>query len=293
MFMVPEQATAFALYESGQMDYLDNRSFPTPEVARNKNSSEYRNVELLKSNYIGFNVKKKPFDDKRVRLAISMCLDRTAFPKILRRQEKPAFTFIPVGLAGYVPDDPPKFDPPAARKLLAEAGYPDGKGFPPVEILYPSREDSKIVMEEIQDQLKRNLNLHFELTTQEFKVYMNSLHRDPPPIFHANWGADFPDPETFAGVFVSHNSNNHTLWTNAEYDKLVEEAEAELDPAKRIKLYEKADHIVCRQEAAIACTYVGTQNIMCKPWVHGICANKLDVTFLKDAQIDNNWHEWR
>src|SRR6185503_3566390 len=152
---------------------------------------------------------------------------------------------------------------PAARKLLAEAGYPDGKGFPHVDVLYPSREDAKLIMETIQDQLKRNLNLHVDLSNQEFKVYMNALHRDPPPIFLANWGADFPDPETFAAVFVSHDANNHTLWTNARYDELVFRAEEESDMQKRLDSYRKADHLLCKEEAAVACLFNATENIMC------------------------------
>lgn len=289
MFMIPEQATAFALYENGQLDYLDNRSFPTPEVAHYRKSPEYTNVPLLKSSYIGFNVKKKPFDDRRVRLAIAKALDRSIFPKILRREERPAFSFIPDGMNGYVPLDPPTYDVEGAKKLLAEAGYPGAKGFPPVQILYPSREDARMVMESIQDQMKRNLNLHFELTNQEFKVYMNTLHRDPPPIFVANWGADFPDPETFASVFVTHNSNNHTLWTNPEYDNYVFQAEAELDHAKRLALYQKADHLLCSVEAAVACTYNATQNTMRKPWVTGVSPNRIDVMYFKNARINNKW----
>lgn len=290
MFMVPEQATAFALYESDQLDYLDNRSFPTPEVAKHAQSSEYKNIPLLKTDYIGFNVHKKPFDNAKLRLAFSLALDRSVFPKILRRQEKPVYNFIPEGLSAYKAKDPPCYDPEKAKKLLAEAGYPDGKGFPRVEILYPSREDSKLVVEEIQDQYKRNLNIRLELVNQEFKVYMNTLHRDPPPIFRANWGADFPDPETFASVFVSHNANNHTQWTSPEYDRLVMAAEGELDPQKRLAYYEQADHILCSEEAAVACTYQATQNTMCKPWVKGVAPNRIDLMILRDAEIDNNWH---
>jgi oligopeptide transport system substrate-binding protein len=291
IFMIPEQSTAFALYLSDQLDFLDNSSFPTPEVAKNASNPEYHNLALLKSYYVGFNVHKKPFDDKRVRLAISKAIDRSIFPKILRRQEKPIYCFIPKGLSGYVPLDPPEFNPEAAKKLLAEAGYPEGKGFPHVEILYPSREDVRLVVEDVQDQLKRNLGIQAELTNQEFKVYMNSLHRDPPPIFTGNWGADFPDPETFAGVFVSHNANNHTLWTNPQYDQLVSLAEAEQDPKKRIELYEKADHLLCAQEAAVACIYGATENIMVKPWVHGLDVNRIDLSFFKDVSVDNNWRE--
>ncbi len=289
MFMIPEQATAFALYQNGQLDYIDNRSFPTPEVEEAKKSPEYKNFALLRNNYLGFNVTKKPFDDKRVRLAVSMSIDRTVFPKILHREEKPSYTWIPEGLLGYSADSGPPYDPEAARKLLAEAGYPDGKGFPPISILYPTREDARLVMESVQDQLKRNLNINPELTNQEWKVYLQKLRRDAPPIYRANWGADYPDPETFANIFTSHNLNNNTRWKNAEYDKLDEEATGELDPKKRAEIYKKMDRMVCREEAIIACTFLATQNIMCKPWVEGIAVNPLDLQFFKDAKIDNDW----
>lgn len=285
MFMVPEQATAFALYKCDQLDFIDNRSFPSSEISQLSSSPEYENLALLKTDYVGFNVKKKPFDDKRVRLAVSYALDRSVFAKILRRQESPAFNFIPEGLCGYKAVNPPSFDPAKARKFLAEAGYPGGKGFPAVQILYPSREDARLVVEEVQDQLKRYLNLQVEVVNQEFKVYMNALHRDPPPIFRANWGADFPDPETFASVFVSHNANNHTLWTNQQYDQLVQEAEAQQDIERRITLYQKADHLLCSEEAAVACIFSATENTMRKPWVRGVRANKLDLFYYQDAEI--------
>lgn len=289
MFMIPEQATAFALYQNGQLDYIDNRSFPTPEVEQAKKTSEYKNFALLRNNYLGFNVTKKPFDDKRVRLAVSMSIDRTVFPKILHREEKPSYTWIPEGLLGYSRDSGPTYDPEAARKLLAEAGYPDGKGFPKISILYPTREDARLVMESVQDQLKRNLNINPELTNQEWKVYLQKLRRDAPPIYRANWGADYPDPETFANIFTSHNLNNNTRWKNAEYDKLDEQATSELDPKIRAEIYKKMDRMVCREEAVIACTFLATQNIMCKPWVEGIAVNPLDLQFFKDAKIDNDW----
>lgn len=286
MFMIPEQATAFALYENDQLDFIDNRSFPTPDVYNNRNSPEYRNFALLRNNYIGFNVTKKPFNDKRIRLAVSMSIDRRIFPRILRRQEKPSYTWIPPGMLGYAADSGPEFNPKEAQKLLAQAGYPNGKGFPSVSVLYPSREDARLVMEAVQDQLKRNLNVHVDLVNQEWKVYLRTLRRDAPPMFRSSWGADYPDPETFANIFTSRNGNNDTAFKNPEYDRIVYQAAGTASPEARAALYKKADHLLCKEQAAIACIYLATQNTMTKPWVHGIGINPLDLQFFKDVKID-------
>jgi len=89
MFMIPEQSTAFALYENDQLDFVDNRSFSTPDVVRYKNSPQYQQLALLRGNYLGFNVQKKPFDNVLVRRAFTKALDRNVFPRILRRGERP------------------------------------------------------------------------------------------------------------------------------------------------------------------------------------------------------------
>lgn len=285
MFMVPEQATAFALYENDQLDFIDNRSFATADVYANKDSRQYHNYPLLRNNYIGFNVSKKPFDDRRVRRALSLSIDRSIFPKILRRGERPAASWIPPSLAGYDLDSGAPFDPAQGRRLLAESGYPGGIGFPAVSLLYPSREDTRLVVEAIQDQLKRNLNIHVELVNQEWKVYLSTLHRDAPPLFRSSWGADYPDPETFMNLFTSHNGNNYTGWKNSVYDGLIEKAGAEQNPEKRASMYRSADRLLCRQEVPIVCTYLSTQNIMVKPWVQGIAMNPLDLQFFKEVSV--------
>lgn len=288
MFMIPEQATAFALYENSQLDFIDNRSFPTPEVYRNKNSPEYSNFLLLRNNYLGFNVTKPPFTDKRVRQAFSMAIDRTIFPRILRRNEKPTSNWIPEGLAGYSKDSGLPFDPVRARALLAEAGFKSGADFPKVSVLYPTREDTRLVMEAVQDQLKRNLGVKVELTNYEWKVYLQALRRDSPPMYRASWGADYPDPETFMNIFTTYNGNNDTRWKNTEYDKLVSSAAGEQDQKLRQELYRRADKMLSSDEAPIIPTYLATQNVMIKPWVKGIEINPLDLQFFKEVTISDS-----
>ncbi len=285
LFMIPEQATAFALYENNQLDFIDNRSFSTSDVERRRTSPEYHSLPLLRNNYLGFNVHKAPFDDVRVRRAVSMAIDRSIFPRILRRGEEPSGTWIPPALLGYSATSATSFDPVQAHKLMAAAGYTSDKKLPPIELLYPNREDTRLVVEAIQDQLKQNLNLNVELVNQEWRVYLETLRRDAPPLFRASWGADYPDPETFMNLFTSHNGNNNTGWSNAPYDQLLVQASCEQNSAKRAKLYATADALLCKTEAPIVPTYLSTLNVMIKPWVHGISLNPLDLQFFKLVTI--------
>lgn len=286
MFMIPEQATAFALYENDELDFVDNRSFSTADVERNRTSPEYKNYPLLRNNYLAFNVTKKPCDDLRVRKAIAMAIDKRVFPRVLRRGERPSTSWIPPGLLGYALDSGLRFDPERARKLLAEAGYPGGRGFPVVGLLYPNREDTRLVVESIQDELKRNLDIRVDLVNQEWKVYLATLHHDPPPMFRASWGADYPDPETFMNLFTTHNGNNNTRWSNKRFDDLLVMAGGEQDRKLRGELYRQADRLLCSEDVPIVPTFLSTQNTMTKPWVHGIAHNALDLQFFKSVTID-------
>ncbi|MBX9695370.1 MAG: peptide ABC transporter substrate-binding protein [Cyanobacteria bacterium] len=285
MFMVPEQSTAFALYENDELDYVDNRSFSTSDVHRYKDSPEYHSFPLLRGTYVGFNVTKPPFTDKRIRRAVAMAIDKSVFPKILRRGEVPSPAWIPQGLPGYSADSGLPYDVAKARSLLAEAGYPDGRGLPPISFLYPNREDSKLVVEALQAQLKESLNLRIELMNQEWKVYLATRKNDPPPLFRGSWNADFPDSETFMNLFTSQNGNNCTRWKNEEYDRLVAGAAGELDRVKRDRDYQRADTILCRDECPIVPMYVATQNVLLKPWLKGLLFNALDVQYFKTVRI--------
>ena len=227
MFMIPEQSTAFALYENNQLDYIDNRSFPTSEIEKYRkcHCPQYHEISLLRISYLGFNVTKPPFDNVNVRRAISLAIDRERLCRILRHGENPIANLIPQPLLGSSAFQPKNaYNPNLAKTLLAQAGYPNGKNFPDTFLLFPQREDTRLLVEAIQDELKRNLNIHVELRNQEWQVYLQTLRNNTPPLYRYAWGADYPDPETFMNLFTSHNGNNNTHWSNTVYDNLVSSA---------------------------------------------------------------------
>lgn len=290
MFMIPESSTAFALYENNQLDFIDNRSFPTSQIARIRESHdpEYQTMPLLRLSYIAFNVEKKPFDNAKIRRAFSLSINRERICRVLRHGEKPIASLIPPPLLGHIEYDAQKsYNPVLAKKLLAEAGFPEGKNFPHSLLLYPHREDTRLEVEAIQDELKRNLNVRIDLTNQEWQVYLQTLHNNTPPIYRFSWGADYADPETFMNLFTSTNGNNNTHWSNYTYDTLVSLAGCEANTKKRASLYRDADTLLCQKEVPVIPIHTGSQNMLIKPWVHGVAPNQLDLQFFANVTIGN------
>ena len=280
MFVVNETTTALTLYETGD---LEMAGLPPEAIAAYRENPEYHTAPLLRGYYYGFNVEKPPFDDPRVRRAFSMAIDRSEFPKILKRGEIPASFWIPPGMPYHNPAIGLPFDPKSARRLLAEAGYPDGRGFPAVTAAFNTGPDNSLIAENLQAQWKRNLGLTVRLDNQEWKVYLKGLQTDPPPLFRLGWGADYPDPDNFMNLFTSTSGNNRTRWKSVRYDRLIAAAAAEPDPIRRQRAYDEAQRILLETNAAIMPLFIATQNWVIKPYVRGLRVNALELLYLKNV----------
>jgi oligopeptide transport system substrate-binding protein len=162
------------------------------------------------------------------------------------------------------------FNPVEARRLLREAGYRDGKGFPPVVLAYNTEEDHKLVAEAVQGMWQRNLGVIVKLENQEWKVYLKQLQNDPPPLFRLGWGADYPDPDNFMKLFTANSGNNHTRWKNQKYDQVLEQAARELDLKKRAKLYDEAQKILCETALPIMPLFWEAESTLLNPHFTGL-----------------------
>ncbi|MBI2995546.1 MAG: peptide ABC transporter substrate-binding protein [Candidatus Melainabacteria bacterium] len=285
-FMVPEQSSAFSLYLNDELDCIDLRSIPISEIENVKKMSGSQILSLLRGTYVGFNINKPPFDNKLVRAAFSHAVDKNIFPKVLRRGEIPTSSWIPPGLKNfYSPEIGCNYDSNLAKKLLAKAGFPNGTSFPQVTMLFPTREDAKLIAESFQSCIQRVLNIRIEINNMEWKSYLNTLHRDPPNLFRMSWGADYPDPDTFMTLFTSNSGNNHGLWKNERYDEVVSKAATTLDLNIRRSLYKEAQRILLEEEVAITPLFFNTQIIMNKPWVENFEFNSMDLIFCEKVSI--------
>ena len=275
MFMVNEKTTALAMYEQGQLDFIDNHSMPIFEKGKLAHKRGFKRVPQLRGYYYGFITDRKPFDDVRVRKAFVMAVDRKVFPSILHGGEIPAPSWIPPGMLAHNAKIGLPFNPPEARRLLREAGYPEGKGFPEVVLAYNTEEDHKMVAEAMQSMWQRNLGVVVKLENQEWKVYLKKLQNDPPNIFRLGWGADYPDPDNFMKLFTANSGNNNTRWENPRYDRLLEQAARELNTATRAKLYDQAQRILCETDLPIMPLFWTAESTLLNPHFTGLEINSM------------------
>jgi oligopeptide transport system substrate-binding protein len=285
MFMINEKTTALAMYEQGQLDFVDNHSIPIFEKNRLSKQRGFKRVPQLRGYYYGFRTDRPPFNDVRVRQAFMMALDRGVFPNILQGGEIPARSWIPPGMPAHNAKIGLPFNAVEARRLLREAGYPDGKGFPPVVLAYNTEEDHKLVAEAAQSMWQRNLGVLVKLENQEWKVYLKQLQNNPPAIFRLGWGADYPDPDNFMKLFTSNSGNNHTRWKNKEYDQLLELAARELDPKKRAGLYDRAQKILCETALPIMPLFWVAESTLLNPHFTGLEFNSMARINLRELRV--------
>lgn len=285
MFIVNETTTALTLYETGDLELA---SLPPDAIGVYRGHPEYQTGPLLRGYYYGFNIQKTPFNDPKVRRAFSMAIDRREFPAILKRGEIPAPYWIPPGMPYHNPEIGLPFDPASARRLLAEAGYPEGRGFPPIVAAFNTGPENNLIAENLQAQWKRNLGLTVSLDNQEWKVYLKRLQTDPPLLFRLGWGADYPDPDNFMNLFTTASGNNRTHWGNPRYDQLIRSASAETDPDRRQRAYDEAQKILLEEDVAIMPLFVATQNWLIKPYVRGIQINALELLILRDVRLEKS-----
>jgi oligopeptide transport system substrate-binding protein len=283
MYVVEERTTALTLYETGELELIE---LPPVAIPHYRHHPEFAKTPQLRGYYYGFNVKKPPFDDVRVRQAFAHSIDRAQLPRILNGEEIPTSSWIPKGMFGYNPAIGLKFDPEKALRLLDEAGYPKGQGLPMVTATYNTQNRNRLIAEFLQGQWKEHLGISVALESMEWKVFLSQLDTDPPQMFRLGWGADFPDPENFMNLFIATSGNNRLQWANRQYDELVDRGPAITDPKERQELYDQAQRILTETDAAMIPLFISMQNMLIKPYVKGLELNSMEMLYLKRIHLD-------
>ena len=222
-------------------------------------------------------VTKPGLRDVRVRRALAMSINRDQIVKdVTRGGQQSAFSLVPPGTAGYEPVAKIVEDVPAAQKFLADAGYPDGRDFPPMQILFNTGEGQRRIAEAIQAMWQKNLHISVTLQNQESKVLQSTMRELDYQIGRYAWIGDYLDPNTFMSLMRTGDGNNQTGWGSPEYDRLLALAANTADPATRMKIFQQAESILV-DEVPIIPIYFYTRVNLRRPNVEGWYSNLLDI----------------
>ena len=277
---VSDPNTALNYFLTGQVDLMmDKGTVPVSLVEKLKQKPWFHTGPFLGTWFIRFNVTKPPFNDPRVRHALSLAIDKKRIvEKITQLGERPAFALVPPGAgAEYQPPRGDEFDPQKARELLAAAGFPGGKGFPLIEYLHIPPLVERNIAVELQAMWEQNLGIKVSLAKQEQKIWLASMRELGYQFTRSSWVGDYNDPNTFLEMFTSGSGNNRTGWKSAGYDKLIADAASEPDVQKRNAIFQQAEKLLIVDEAVILPVYyyVGVQ-FFNKDKLGGVQANLID-----------------
>jgi oligopeptide transport system substrate-binding protein len=246
------------------------------ETYRRDSPELLRMDPLLGTYFLRINVRKPGLNDARIRLAMSLAVDRQAIvDRILHGGQKPALTFTPPDFTGYAPDGAlaPSLD--KARQLLAGAGYPGGAGLPAFELLYNTSESHKVIAEALQEMWRRDLGIRVTLVNEDIKSTEGARAAGTYDILRSSLIADYADPSAFLDTWRADSSDNFTGWRNADYDNLMFSAARTTDPAARSSLMAKAESILLAESPVIP-LYHYAHVFLIRPSVHGWYPTLLD-----------------
>ena len=282
MPFITDPATALKLYQTGELDIMGTYNFPTDQISAVASLPEFKQVNQFFVTYIGFNNAKAPFKDVRVRQAFAKAIDKdTLINKVLEGAVVRADTIIPPGMPGFNQSAAKIQDLNVAdaKKLLADAGFADGKNFPKVALSINNQDPNYAkIAAAMQQMWKENLGVTVDINTEELAKFNDDLTAtaNKPDdaaamsFYISVWGADYPDPQNFVSQQLRTGvGNNNGHYSNAEFDKLVDQADVETDQAKRLSLYQQAETIALTEVGWLP-LYYGKANLLMRATVKGL-----------------------
>jgi oligopeptide transport system substrate-binding protein len=275
------------MFRAGQLHY--SGTVPADKIAtyQSNNDPALRIDPYLGIYFYRINVETPQLQDKRVRRALGMTIDRDQLTqRILKAGQIPAYAITPPGTMSYYPESDLRFDPEAARQLLTDAGYPNGEGFPSTEILYNTSEGHRKLAVAIQQMWKKHLNIDVTLLNQEWKVYLNSVSMKDYQIGRAGWIGDYVDPNNFLDMFLCNGGNNRTGWCNPVYDELIlKHAPEAKTQEERLEIFTQAEKMLLADMPVIP-IYIYTSNNLVDPSVKNFSGNILNQPSFSEIYLE-------
>lgn len=290
---IADTSTALLAYESGDID--GSRTFPSSDYARLKmEDAGIVSVSSYGTVFYDFNCEAEPFNNVLVRKAFCLAIDRSSIINdVVQIPAEPAYSFM---APGYVVDGKdfvdgrsnfelgPTANVEAAQAALAEAGYPNGAGFPEITLSYYTSDTVKKIVEALAEMLQTNLNIKINIENEEWAVYYPKVQSGEFDLCAMGWSGDYLHPMTFLPLLKTGDVNNLVRYSNAAYDDLVMAAQSEVDPAAALAIMQEADNIASAEYPMLTLYYKANMMLM-KSYVQGYYLNPSDMLFLKTAFV--------
>jgi oligopeptide transport system substrate-binding protein len=293
---VDDPTLSFQMYDRGEVDWVADVTGDIASRMRDQGRTDIQIFPSFGTYFYTFNCSDKlpgdrvnPFKDVRVRRAFSMSIDKQPIvDNITKLDELVTDVYVPPTFPDYKQPTGLAFDIEAARKLLAEAGYPGGKDFPTVKLLFnPEGNQHKLIAEYIRNQWQQNLGVTLELESVEIVQFRERLNKKDYDVARASWYGDYMDVSTFTDKYYSTSLNNDSNWKNSEYDGLLKQAEVETDAAKRLELLARAEQILLSEQPILP-LYHYVNSFAHRETVTGLSQHPKFMTMLKAVATDRS-----
>lgn len=286
--------TAYLKFHSGGVDWLSDTIPPIAAELKARHDPNLVTFPGFGTYFYSINCtpalpdgSPNPFADVRVRRAFAMAVDkRPVVENVTRTGEQVATQYIPPGIfPGYESPPGAAYDPPAARDLLAAAGYPGGRGFPKVSLLFNTGAHHGDVAQVVRRQWLETLGVDVGLEGVEVQVFRSRLNQKQYAIARASWIGDYPDPSTFTDKYRSFSDGNDAGWKNDAYDRLCADAATEPDPVKRLTMLSRAEGLLVSECPIIPVYYYNNAYLM-RPQVKGVPLEPRQMTLFNQMHVE-------
>lgn len=295
-FKLMDDANAMlTAFDAGDLDFIED--MPVDEIPSLLSDGRLNITPYIGTYYVCYQTEKAPFDDWRVRKAFTLAIDsQYIVNNVTQTGQLPATGFVPSGVADAETGSDFRavggdYWPAAtnaeqyaknvaeAQELLAQAGYPNGEGFPTVTYLYNTSDNHQKIGEALQQQWQTALNVNVKLENQDWSVFLETRKQGNYQIARNGWIADYNDPISFLDMWLTGGGNNDAQYSNADYDAAIAEAKSTADPQARMAAMHRAEDIIMGQDWALGPIYFYTQKYMLNDSVKGMYYTPLGYFF--------------
>ena len=299
LLLLEDSSAAYAAYNSGEAQLI--KDVPTdeiPSLTKAEDGGDFYVDTILGTYYLSLNDQKEPFNDVNVRKALSLAIDRDYVANtIMQGTYTPAYNLVGPGIVDengmfydnanggktYISEDY-EANLEAAKQALADAGYPNGEGFPTLTLSYYDNDTVKKVVEAMAEMLKNNLNINVEVSSNEWSIFYDDVQKGNYQVAAMGWSADYVNPMSFLPLCKTGDSSNNLFYSNADYDALVDQVKAENDPAKAAELTLQADAIVSNDYAVLP-LYYKSNNYLMHDNISGFYMTSSSNLFFKNVKV--------